>query len=339
MRIAVTGATGNVGTALLRALAERDEVREVVGFAKRATAELPSPRMRIVAADISRDDLTGHLDGVDALVHLAWGIHPMRDRARLRAVNVEGSAKVFAAAAAAGVRTVVHASSVGAYSPAAHAGQRIGETYPTGGIPTSPYSVDKAAVERLLDGFEAEHPDIRVARLRPALIFQREAAHEQVGYFAGGRPPGISRLIGRGLPPVLPLPPALRLQAVHADDVADAYVRAVLSPDARGAFNVGTDPVLGPKELGRVLHALPVPVPAAVVRALVATTFRLHLQPTEAGWFDLGMRSPLLDSSRIRDELGWRPVRAGDAVLAELLAGVRAGAQGPTPPLQDPSDG
>ena len=262
----------------------------------------------------------------------------MRDRARLHAVNVGGTERVLAAAVRAGVATVVHASSVGAYSPAP--GLRVREEHATEGIPSCPYSVDKVACERLLDRFEADHPEIRVARLRPALIFQRDAATEQLGYFAGGRPPGLSRLIGRGLPPVvLPLPAGLVVQAVHADDVADAYVRVLLSVDARGAFNVAAEPALGPRQLGRELRALPVPVPPAVVRAAVATAYRLRLIPTDPGWFDLGLQSPLLDSTRIRQELGWRESRPGDDVLAELLAGVRAGADGATPPLEVPAAG
>ena len=58
-----------------------------------------------------------------------------------------------------------------------------------------------------------------------------------------------------------PAVPGLRFQAVHADDVADAYRRAVLS-DVSGPFNIAADPVIGNAELSRLLDARPVPVPA-----------------------------------------------------------------------------
>jgi UDP-glucose 4-epimerase len=337
MRIAITGATGNVGSALLRALQADDDVEEILAIARRAPAPgvLP-PKARPLAADIVSADLEPALRGFDAVVHLAWLIQPMRDRAKLRAVNVAGSARVFDAAVRAKVPAIVHASSIGAYSPAP-AGTRVREDHPTGGTPSSVYSVDKVACERLLDRLEADHPGVRVTRLRPGLIFQRDAAHEQLGYFLGGRPPVVSRLLGRGLPGVLPLPPTLQVQAVHADDVADAYRRAALAPDADGAFNVAAEPPLGPRRLAGALNALPVPVPAAALRAGMAAAFRLRAIPTEPGWLDMGMAVPVMDCARIERELGWRPRHSGVDALKSVIQGTREDAMGATPPLQVPS--
>jgi UDP-glucose 4-epimerase len=78
MRVIVTGATGNVGTATLRALSVDERVDEIVGIARRLP-ELRIPKVSWVAADVSRDDLVGPLRGADALVHLAWLIQPSRD--------------------------------------------------------------------------------------------------------------------------------------------------------------------------------------------------------------------------------------------------------------------
>lgn len=100
------------------------------------------------------------------MVHLAWLIQPSRDRGTTQAVNVEGSRRVFDAAATAGVPRLVHASSVGAYSPGPK-DRQVDESWPTDGIPTSFYSRDKAAVERVLDGYEARHPEMAIVRVRP----------------------------------------------------------------------------------------------------------------------------------------------------------------------------
>ena len=85
--------------------------------------------------------------------------------------------------------------------------------------------------------------------------------------------------------------------------------------------------------LARLLHARPVPVPARVLRAAADLTWRAHLQPTSPGWIDLARGVPVMDTTRARTELGWRPEHgAGDALL-ELLDGLAHGAGGATPPL------
>ena len=166
--------------------------------------------------------------GADAVVHLAWLIQPSRDESLTHAVNVDGSRRVFEATARAGVPALVYASSVGAYRPGPKDG-RVAEDWPTTGIPSSFYARHKAEVERLLDGFEEEHPDVRVVRLRPGLIFKRAAASGVRRLFAGPFLP--SPLLRRELVPIVPKHPRLRFQAVHSLDVGEAYRLAV---DARG---------------------------------------------------------------------------------------------------------
>ena len=110
MRIVVTGATGNVGTSLVDALVSDARVTEIVGLARRRP-QLHRPLTTWVQADIVTAPLEDLFRGADAVVHLAWLIQPSRDGAVLEAVNVEGSRRVFEAAAKAGVGALVHASS------------------------------------------------------------------------------------------------------------------------------------------------------------------------------------------------------------------------------------
>jgi UDP-glucose 4-epimerase len=337
-RIVVIGASGNVGSATVRALRADPRVDEIVGVARR----LPpvhgdvDPRLSWHAADVVRDDLDVVLRGADAVIHLAWLIQPTHDESVTRAVNVDGTQRVLEAAARVGVGAVVVASSIGAYSPGPK-DRRVDESWPTDGIPDSYYARHKAEVERLLDGFEAAQPHIRVVRLRPALIFQRSAASEIRRFFLGPLLP--NPLMRPALIPIVPRTPRLVFQAVHADDVADAYRRAALDESARGAYNVAAEPVLDPDTLGRILHARPVPVPAALLRVAADVTWRLRLQPTSPGWLDLGRAVPLLDTTRVREELGWVPRHdAGDALL-ELLDGLRDAAGDRTPPLEPKAGG
>src|SRR5215208_3813182 len=238
MRVVVVGASGNVGTSLLRALADEPEVDSIVGLARRIP-EAKFPKTEWRQADIAQAPLRPHFQGADAVVHLAWLIQPGRDKQRLHEVNVYGSARVFRAAAAAGVGTLVYASSVGAYAPGPK-DRRVDESWPTTGIKSSFYSRHKAEVERLLDRFEDEHPATRVVRLRPGLIFKREAASGIRRLFAGPLLP--SALLRPALIPAVPDIDRLVFQAVHSHDVGEAY-RLALAGDAAGPFNVAADPV------------------------------------------------------------------------------------------------
>jgi len=330
MRVAVTGATGNVGTSLLRVLAADDSIDEIVGIARRKP-ELEFDKTTWVAADVATDDLAEAFRGADAVVHLAWLIQPSRDRATTYAVNVEGSRRVFEAAAAAGVKSLVHASSVGAYSPGPK-DRSVDESWPTGGIRTSFYSRDKPEVERILDGFERAHPQMRVVRLRPGLIFKAEAASGIRRLFAGPLLP--NALLHRKLIAIVPAMERLRFQGVHSDDIAEAYRLAVVSGDAGGAFNVAAEPVLDPPELGRLLGAKPVAVSPRVLRKLVDASWKLRLQPTPSGWLDLALGVPLMDSTRAREELGWAPTRTAGEALLELIEAMRRGEGIDTAPLQ-----
>ncbi|MCW3009815.1 MAG: dependent epimerase/dehydratase family [Solirubrobacterales bacterium] len=329
MHVVVIGATGNVGSALLRELSADGAVTRVTGVARRLP-ELRLPKVEWRAADIMDADLDALFTGADAVVHLAWAIQPARDRATTRAIDVDGSARVFAAAGRAGVGALVHASSVGAYSPGPH-DRRVKEDWPTDGVATSFYSVDKAAAERRLDRVEAVHPGLRVVRLRPGVVMQRGAAEEIRRLFLGPFVP--NRLVSPRLVPVLPDVKGVCFQAVHAADLARAYKLAVLRDDARGAYNVAAEPPLDLPAIARALRARTFPMPAALARGVAALTWKARLQPTPPGWLDLGLHLPLMDTSRAREELGWVPERSAVEALEDLLGGLHDGAGDATPPL------
>jgi UDP-glucose 4-epimerase len=334
MRVVVVGATGNKGSRLVRRLAADDRVDSVVGVARRRP-RLTVPKTSWISADITRVDLEPVLAGADAVVHLAWLIQPSRDERPTHAVNVEGSRRVFDAAARAGVPAIVYASSVGAYSPGPK-DRRVDESWPTEGIPSSFYSRHKASVERILDSFEAAHPDVRVVRLRPGIVMQRAAASQIRRLFAGPFLP--SPLLRRALVPLVPLPGGLRIQVVHADDAAAAYHAAVVR-EVHGAFNIAAEPVLDRASIGEALGAPTVGLPGAVLRGAADLTWRLRLQPTDPGWVDMGLGVPLMDTARARDELGWQPAKSALDAFNELFDGMRESAGDATPPLAPDTGG
>ncbi len=334
MRVVVTGASGNVGTSVLEALAEEPRVEEIVGISRRLP-QVEMPKVEWATADVAENELVPLFAGADAVIHLAWAIQPSRDEATTERINVEGSRRVFDAVARAGVGALVYASSVGAYSPGPKE-RRVDESWPVDGIPTSFYSRHKAAVETILDAFERREPEVRVVRLRPGLIFKAEAASEIRRLFAGPFLPGF--LVRKQLIPAIPRVPRLRFQAVHSRDVSEAYRQAVVR-EVHGAFNIAAEPEIGVEELRELFGARSFPLPARALRAAADLSWKLRLQPSSPGWIDLALGVPMMDTSRAREELGWEPKVTSLQALDDLLDGMRHAEGAPTPPLEPKAGG
>jgi len=334
MRIVVTGASGNVGTALLRALAKDPAgPHELVGICRRRPPEIdPYAGVQWVNTDLSEESsaaaLAGAFAGADVVVHLAWMIQPSYDRALLVRTNQGGSRRVIDAAVAEHVPHLIHMSSVGTYSEAPE-GAWADESWPHTGVPTSTYSVDKAAVEHILDELNA--PEVTVARVRPALILQPDAASEIARYFLGPLVP--TRVLRPGLLRLAPVPRQLALQFVHAGDVATALLR-ILHQRGAGAFNLAAEPVLDRSSWPMAFGGVGPPLPLPAARLAAALSWKLHLQPTEPGWVDLAGSIPLLRTDRARTELGWQPTSRADALLTTFLDALRRGRGTPSPALQ-----
>lgn len=343
MRVAIIGASGNAGTALLHALRGAPEIEEIVGIARRepdvAAAPYDAARWELIdiaapapneeGEDLVVERLAAALEGVDAVVHLAWLIQPNRQRELMRRANVDGTRRVVEACRRAGVGHLVCASSVGAYAGVDDDAPRD-ESWPTDGISSSHYSADKAAQEKVLD--DAEAVGIAVARVRPALIFDADAGAEIMRFFVGGWVP--PALLRPGSLPVVPLPAGLRMQVVHGDDVADAYRRIVLRR-ATGSFNIATEPVLRAPHIARVLdHGRHVDLPPRLLRPLMHAAWRVHAVAADPGWLDMAMRVPIMDASRATRELEWRPRHDAEETLRELLTAMADGTGTPSAPMR-----
>lgn len=334
MRIVVTGASGNVGTALLRRLT-RLGVHDVAGVVRR-----PPPPVGVyeqvrwhsldLADDSAAEELRPILDGADAVVHLAWGFQPTRNIDYLHRIGVGGTAAVLEAAHATSAGQLLHMSSVGTYA-AGRYGQRVDESWPTSGIPSSPYSRHKSEAEALLDDYESRHGDdgVPITRMRPGFIVQRAAASGLMRYAL----PGYLPMLAVPMLPVLPVDRALCIPLVHADDVAAAFVSA-LERKATGPFNLAAEPPLTREGVAKAMHAMPIHVPSGLLGALVELSWRVRLQPIDRGWLDMAFTVPLLNCARAGAELGWRPRWSSVAALSDILTGVAQQAHTDSPPLR-----
>jgi UDP-glucose 4-epimerase len=333
MRVVVTGATGNLGTSVVTALVDDPAVDSVAGVARRHPDWAP-PKTTFRPLDIRTDDLRPALQGADALIHLAWAFQSTHDPVATWESNVRGSLRVFDAAAEAGVGTLIHASSIGSYR-AKEGDDLVDESWPTDALPTAAYGREKSYLERALDRFELDHPDIRVVRMRPSFLFKEPAATSQLRIFAGAFVPG--SLLRLPLP-LVPLPAGLRFQALHTDDAAEAY-RLALHRPVRGAFNLAAGPVIDTDRLARLLGGRAVSLPAGVVRSALAAVWHARLVPASPQLFDLFLSLPLLDPGRADRELGWQPRHTSEAALEAFLEGARHGEGFATPPLQPDTGG
>jgi UDP-glucose 4-epimerase len=332
MRIVVTGASGNIGTALLRRLSVSG-IHQLVGVARRPPPRVPPYEgVRWVSTDLSEPwseaTLTAAVRGADVVVHLAWAFQPSHDIGYLERLGVGGTERVAAAVRDAAVPHLVHLSSIGAYSAKVD-DVPVAEGWPTQGIASSPYSRHKAAAERVLDVLEGRADAPVVTRMRPGIVGQRAAGSELLRY-------GVPALVPAGVLrhlPVLPLDRRLAVPVVHADDVADAVARAV---DRRlgGAFNLAaatpaTSPLVAAAFGARAVH-----VPARALRTVVSMTWHARLQQVDPGWLDLAYTVPLLDTRRAREQLGWAPTADARDVLDEVVEGLQEAASGTSAPLR-----
>lgn len=329
-RIVVIGASGNVGTGVLRALARSFPDAEVVGVCRRPpTRGHAYQHVMWHAVDLSSPnaaaDLAPAVRGADVVAHLALAVQPVRDEDYLYRANVLGSRAVLDAVAAASVRYVIYASSLSVYAPGATA--PVTESWPDTGQATSTYSRHKALVERMLDQFVEEHPEVRVGRFRPTVVVQREAAWLIKSLYLGPLVPRAAlELLRRRRLPALPLPTGIALQFVHADDVGDAVIRMIRHRVA-GSFNVAAD-VLDTDALARLVGGKAIRVKPGAMRAVISALSAMRVVAVTPGWYDVATDAPLMDITKARNELDWTPTRSSTSSARELIEGLADGAVG-----------
>jgi nucleoside-diphosphate-sugar epimerase len=327
--VAVTGPTGTFGFGLVPRLEADPRIARVVGIARRPfdPAEHGWSKMTYRRGDV-RDpaSLEQAFAGADVVVHLAFLITGTASRATIRAVNVEGTLNAVRAAAVAGARRVVYASSVAAYG--FHEDNPVGmtEDWPVRPAARLFYAQEKAELERLL-GEEAErHPGLSLYLLRPSIVL---GPHTVGGkeLLPGPLAPLVGRLAGgvSRLPVALPAPvPRLPVQFVHEDDVGQALLLCIVGAGPPGAYNIAGDGVLSATDVVRELGLRPVPVPRRLVRGparAVAALADLPLTPPATAWAEVLSHPAIMDTAKAKRELGWRPRYTGLEALRDTLPG------------------
>lgn len=326
-RVVVTGAAGFLGAAVAAACLARGD--QVVGIDLATTDPAPGPGRRWVSGDISRaGPWESALVGADLVVHTAAIVTEDGNRDRFDAVNVTGTRRVCAAAAAAGVRRVVHLSSIVVYGDRFTPGSLRRETDPV--VPTGgPYTDTKIASEHAALAVAAED-GLAVTIVRPGDVIGPRSVPWVLRPLALLRS-GRFVLVDGGRWPLSP---------IHVDDVVAGILRAADAEVAVGrTYNLAGPPV--PAREVFAVHAQHTGVrmrsaPRTVARTgarVLTTAARLAGRPapfTPAA-IEYVTHPGGYDTRRAETELGWSltvPWRAG--LVASCAAADLATAAGVT---------
>ena len=328
LTVAVTGPTGEIGRAAVRALEARDEIGRIVGMARRPfdPAEHGWSRTEYRQGDIlDRGSVDELVAGADVVVHLAFIIFGGHHEAH--EINLQGSRNVFEATAAAGAKRLVYTSSVAAYGFYDDNPEVLTEEIEARGTDDFYYSAHKAELEGLLDEVLAGS-GVDAYVLRPCIVAGADAPALVTNLGSGNVAADLLGPMRRALDaapvvkPVLPNP-GTRFQLVHHDDVAAAVAAAVVGEGEPGAYNLAADDEITVADIARELGWLSVPVPRAAIGALASAVRLAPLVPAEAQWVNAFRRPVLMDCSRAKRTLGWAPRRSSRETLAETVAAAR----------------
>jgi nucleoside-diphosphate-sugar epimerase len=297
--VGVTGAAGQLGAAVCRALVASDGIRQVVGL------DTVRPAVQGVTwrrADPTDPALASSLRRLDALVHLAVDLDPTADRAVQRTANNRGASITLTAAAAAAVRRVVLVTSARVYGAHADNPVPLPDDAPVLAQPENTVLGDLLEIEQLAS---RTYPGLSVAILRPALLVGPGFEHGAAGLLDGPR-----LLAVRGARP--------HWQFCHVDDLATAVATTLLA-GLEGPLTVGSEGWLEQSEVERTLGRRRIELPASVA---FGTAARLHAigVSTPASELSYLVHPWVVGSERLR-EAGWKAVHSNLEALTAYASG------------------
>ena len=301
--IAVTGAAGVIGTALLARLLGSDEVGKVLAIDVRRGA-VDGPTWRI--GDVRDPVLVQRLVGVDALVHLAvdWSLEtPPDERAEL---NVRGTQTAVTAAAAAGVRRVVVVTSSAVYGAFADNAVPVPEDSALKAVPEG-IVADLLEIERVAEDARRVHPGLDVVVVRPAPLVGRGVDTMVTRHFAAPR-----------LLCIKDTTPAW--QFCHVDDLASALEHAALGK-VTGVVTCGSDGYLTQQRVEDVSGMKRVEVSASFALATAERLHRAGLTPAPASELSFVMHPLVVPSTTLR-AAGWTATYDNEDNLRAVLDAV-----------------
>jgi nucleoside-diphosphate-sugar epimerase len=307
MKVGITGATGFVGSALVRRHLERGDA---VRCLSRRRLPADGKRLEVVHGDLAAPDapLTRFTDGLDVLYHCAA---ELADEQRMRAVNVQGTAALIDAAAGR-IGRWVQLSSAGVYGR--YRCGVISEETPL--MPGNEYETTKAHADRLVTEAAAERRLAPAAVLRPTIVFGAGMPNRAIVQMMRVIERGVFFFIGQR---------GASANYVHVANVVDALVLCGTSAPAAGRIYNLSDWTTVEEFASAIADALGRPrprlrLPERPVRLLVGPCSRLAALPLTDTRIDALVSRTRYSIDRIRRELDYAPRVSIAAGLADLVA-------------------
>jgi nucleoside-diphosphate-sugar epimerase len=312
LTVAVTGPTGTFGFGLIPLLQADDRVARIVGIARRPfdPAAYGWTKMEYRRGDVRDPEaLRAAFGRADVVVHLAFLVTGAASGKAIRSINVEGTLNAFRAAAAAGARRFVYASSVAAYG--FHPDNPVGmtEEWPVRPAARLFYAQEKAELELLLQAEADRSAGPALYLLRPPIVLGPHAVGAK-SLLPGPLAPlgrSLARRVGRLPLPVPVLVPLLPLQFLHEEDLGRAFLQCIVAAGPPGAYNLAAEGILSTADVAREFGMLPLPLPAGPAQSAARALAALPFLPPAAQWVEAASHPAIMDTTRAREELGWTP--------------------------------
>ncbi|MDF1595456.1 MAG: SDR family oxidoreductase [Acidimicrobiia bacterium] len=296
-RVLVTGAAGFIGAQVVDRLAGLPEVAHVVSVDVRAMEGRHGvSRHELDVRDPALVDLVVE-QRVDRIVHLAAVVTPRPDQTRefLYSVDVEGTSNVLAACGTGAVNHLTVTSSGAAYGYHPDNPEWIDENDQLRGNAAFAYSDHKRILEEMLAAHRSAHPEVEQLVLRPGTILGASVANQITRLFEW---PVVLGIAGSPSPFVF----------IWDADVVEVIVRGTLEKRT-GIFNLAGSGAVPMRDLAGELGKRYVPLPATVVRAVLAVLHRLRLAPYGPEQVDFLRYRPVLSNRRLIEEFGYTPTK------------------------------
>jgi UDP-glucose 4-epimerase len=306
-RLALTGATGDFGRAVLGWACANNDIAEVTALGRRPTGAA-HPKLRESFLDLSgRIDLDS-VRGYDALVHLAYCVEEPHDKRVAYQVNVVATRALLKEARTAGIGQLVLTSSANALGVNnCGTGKQCTETdYPAGDQDNGHYYFQhKALLEHLANWYWVNVTDgkTKLAVVRPCYVVG-EHFHNS----------GLQTLLSKVV--VYPNPLRSYYQFLWDTDVVDAYA-AILSDGMTGLYNVAPADHTSVADICSISGARLIPGPLHALKVGSNLAFRLRLTPFSGHWVTRG--DPLLNSGLLQSSTEWRPSMSSAGALKKYL--------------------
>jgi UDP-glucose 4-epimerase len=310
VRYLITGGSGYIGSRLVEILGPRQETERIVNVDVRPPAR-PNDAAEFVRGDVRDARALRELlerEEIDALVHLAFILNPIRDEGRMYDIDVNGTDAVLRAASAAGTEQVLVTSSATAYGAFPDNPKPIAEDWPVRGQPDFSYARHKADADRLCQLWAASHPERTMTIVRPSIVFG----------------PNVDNYISRTWQhsSFMPIPDGVdeEFQLIHEDDVVSALI-GLLDARAGGAFNFAADGTMTWGESAEMIGLRTREMSMKTVRRLYAAAWALHAPRVESPPGNLNfIRYPwVVSNEKLKAAIDWEPTADTREVFVETM--------------------